>query len=99
MALLLGLTGLLKIAKGAPRARPAGAQVIRQAGGYIGYGVGGPLSRVLTPWVTGLLLALLAVFGLLLITGTWLQGITERLSGLRWIFGHEGSPERPTRTA
>ena len=88
VALLLGLTGLLEIAKGAPRPS-AGAQVIRQAGGYIGYGVGGPLSRVLTPWVTGLLLALLAVFGLLLITGTSLHRIPERLSGLRWIFGHE----------
>ena len=88
VALLLGLTGLLEIAKGAPRPS-AGGQVIRQAGGYIGYGVGGPLSRVLTPWVTGLLLALLAVFGLLLITGTSLHRIPERLSGLRWIFGHE----------
>ena len=88
VALLLGLTGLLEIAKGAPRPS-AGAPVIRQAGGYIGYGVGGPLSRVLTPWVTGLLLALLAVFGLLLITGTSLHRIPERLSGLRWIFGHE----------
>ena len=88
VALLLGLTGLLEIAKGAPRPS-AGAQVIRQAGGYIGYGVGGPVSRVLTPWVTGLLLALLAVFGLLLITGTTLHRIPERLSGLRRIFGHE----------
>ena len=43
----------------------------------------------LTPWVTAPLLALLAVFGVLLITGTSLHRIPERLSGLRWIFGHE----------
>ena len=68
IALLLGLTGLLEIAKGAPRPSD-GSQVLRKAGGYIGYGTGGPLARVLTPWVGGLLLALLCIFGLLLITG------------------------------
>jgi S-DNA-T family DNA segregation ATPase FtsK/SpoIIIE len=92
-ALLLGLTGLLEIAKGAPRPS-AGAQVIRQAGGYIGYGTGGPLAHVLTPWVAGPLLALLAVFGLLLITGTALHAIPGRLSWLLVIFGHE-VPEAP----
>ena len=86
-ALLLGLTGLLEIAKGAPHPSD-GAAVIRKAGGYIGYGVGGPLARVLTPWVAAPLLALLALFGLLLITGTTLHRIPERLSGLRAIFGH-----------
>ncbi len=87
IALLLGLTGLLEIAKGAPRPSD-GSQVLRKAGGYIGYGTGGPLARVLTPWVGGLLLALLCIFGLLLITGTTLHGIPERLSWLRVLFGH-----------
>ncbi len=87
LALLLGLTGLLEIAKGAPR--PAeGARVIRLAGGYIGYGVGGPLSHALTAWVAGPLLALLSLFGLLLITGTTLHKIPERLAGLRAVLGH-----------
>jgi S-DNA-T family DNA segregation ATPase FtsK/SpoIIIE len=87
IALLLGLTGLLEIAKGSPRPSD-GSQVLRKAGGYIGYGTGGPLARVLTPWVGGLLLALLCIFGLLLITGTTLHGIPERLSWLRVLFGH-----------
>ena len=86
-ALLLGLSGLLEIAKGSPHPSD-GAAVIRKAGGYIGYGVGGPLARALTPWVSVPLLGLLALFGLLLITGTPLHRIPERLSGLRELFGH-----------
>jgi S-DNA-T family DNA segregation ATPase FtsK/SpoIIIE len=86
-ALLLGLSGLLEIAKASPHPSD-GAAVIRKAGGYIGYGVGGPLARALTPWVSAPLLGLLALFGLLLITGTPLHRIPERLSGLRELFGH-----------
>ncbi len=86
-ALLLGLSGLLEIAKGSPHPSD-GAAVIRKAGGYIGYGVGGPLAHALTSWVSALLLGLLALFGLLLITGTPLHRIPERLSGLRELFGH-----------
>ena len=78
-ALLLGLSGLLEIAKGSPHPSD-GAAVIRKAGGFVGYGVGGPLARALTPWVAAALLALLALFGLLLITGTTLHRIPERLS-------------------
>ena len=91
-ALLLGLSGLLEIAKGSPRPS-GGSAMIRKAGGYIGYGVGGPLARALTPWVAAPLLALLALFGLLLITGTPLHRIPERLSGLRELFGYT-APER-----
>src|SRR5580693_7361908 len=86
-ALLLGLSGLLEIAKGSPHPSD-GAAVIRKAGGYIGYGVGGPLAHALTSWVSALLLGLLALFGLLLITGTPLHRIPERLSGLRVLFGY-----------
>ena len=85
-ALLLGVCGLLEIAKGVPQPSD-GAAALRKAGGYVGYGIGGPLARVLTTWVTAPLLGLLAVFGLLLITGTTLHRIPERLSGLLEIFG------------
>jgi S-DNA-T family DNA segregation ATPase FtsK/SpoIIIE len=91
-ALLLGLSGLLEIAKASPHPSD-GAAVIRKAGGYIGYGVGGPLARALTPWVSAPLLGLLALFGLLLITGTPLHRIPQRLSGLRELFGY-AVPER-----
>ena len=86
-ALLLGLCGLLEIAKGTPHPSD-GAAVIRKAGGFVGYGTGGPLAAALTPWVAAALLALLALFGLLLITGTTLHRIPERLHGLREVFGH-----------
>jgi DNA segregation ATPase FtsK/SpoIIIE, S-DNA-T family len=87
-ALLLGLCGLLEIAKGSPRPSD-GAAVLRKAGGFVGYGVGGPLASALTAWVTAALLVLLALFGLLLITGTTVHRIPERLSSLRELFGHE----------
>jgi DNA segregation ATPase FtsK/SpoIIIE, S-DNA-T family len=90
-ALLLGLLGLLQIAKGDPRPA-AGAAAMRTAGGYVGYAVGGPLAAALTPWVAAPLLGLLAVFGILVITGTPLHRIPERLSGLREVFGHAGPP-------
>ena len=86
-ALVLGLCGLLEIAKGTPHPSD-GAAVIRKAGGFVGYGTGGPLAAALTPWVAAALLALLALFGLLLITGTTLHRIPERLHGLREVFGH-----------
>ena len=86
-ALLLGLCGLLEIAKGTPHPSD-GAAVIRKAGGFAGYGTGGPLAAALTPWVAAALLALLALFGLLLITGTTVHRIPERLHGLREVFGH-----------
>jgi DNA segregation ATPase FtsK/SpoIIIE, S-DNA-T family len=87
-ALLIGLCGLLEIVKGTPRPS-GGAAVIREAGGFVGYGIGGPLASALTPWVAAVLLALLALFGLLLITGTTVHRIPERLSGLRMLFGHQ----------
>jgi DNA segregation ATPase FtsK/SpoIIIE, S-DNA-T family len=86
-ALLLGLCGLLEIAKGLPGPSD-GAAVIREAGGFVGYGVGRPLASLLTAWVAAALLVLLALFGLLLITGTTVHRIPERLSSLRRLFGH-----------
>ncbi|MGH3173015.1 MAG: DNA translocase FtsK 4TM domain-containing protein, partial [Streptosporangiaceae bacterium] len=85
-ALLLGVLGIIHIAKGAPR--PAdGAQAIHLAGGYLGYAVAGPLTAALTPWVAAPLLALLAAFGLLVISGTPLHRLPERFAAAREMFG------------
>ena len=85
-ALLLGVLGIIHIAKGAPR--PAdGAQAIHLAGGYLGYAVSGPLAAALTPWVAAPLLALLAAFGLLVISGTPLHRLPERFAEVREMFG------------
>jgi DNA segregation ATPase FtsK/SpoIIIE, S-DNA-T family len=86
-ALLLGAAGLLDIAKGTPRPSD-GAAALRRAGGIFGYAVAGPLSGVLTTWVVALLLALLAVFGVLVITGTPLHRIPQRLADLGELFGY-----------
>ena len=85
-ALLLGVLGMIHIAKGAPR--PAdGAQAIHLAGGYLGYAVAGPLTAALTPWVAAPLLALLAAFGLLVISGTPMHRLPDRFAEVREMFG------------
>jgi DNA segregation ATPase FtsK/SpoIIIE, S-DNA-T family len=91
-ALVVGAAGLIHIAKGTPHPSD-GAAAIRGAGGYIGYAAAGPLSSALTPWVAAPLLALLASFGVLVITGTPLHAIPGRIAELRELFGHY--PERP----
>ncbi len=91
-ALLLGLLGLIHIARGTPGPSD-GAAAIRAAGGYLGFAVAGPLAAALTPWVAAPLLALLAAFGVLVITGTPLHRIPERLAGLRRLFGHESADD------
>jgi DNA segregation ATPase FtsK/SpoIIIE, S-DNA-T family len=86
-ALLLGAAGLLDIAKGTPRPS-GGAAALHRAGGIVGFAVAGPLASALTPWVTALLLSLLAVFGVLVITGTPLHRVPQRLAYLAELFGH-----------
>jgi hypothetical protein len=86
-ALLLGAAGLLDIAKGTPRPSD-GTAALHRAGGIVGWAVAGPLASVLSPWVVALLLALLAVFGVLVITGTPLHRIPQRLADLAELFGH-----------
>jgi len=58
------------------------------AGGLLGYLVSGPLAAAVTPWVAAPLLALLAAFGVLVITGTPLHRIPERIADVREVFGH-----------
>jgi S-DNA-T family DNA segregation ATPase FtsK/SpoIIIE len=86
-ALLLGVLGLIHIAKGTPHPSD-GARAIHLAGGYVGYAVSGPLAAAVTPWVAAPLLALLAAFGLLVISGTPLHRVPERFAELREMFGH-----------
>jgi DNA segregation ATPase FtsK/SpoIIIE, S-DNA-T family len=89
-ALLLGVLGMIHIAKGTPRPSD-GSAALRGAGGLLGYAVSGPLASALTPWVAAPLLALLAAFGILVISGTPLHRIPQRIADLRELFGH-GQP-------
>ena len=80
--LIVGALGLVHIANGTPRPQ------VGQAGGLIGYVASAPLVATLTSWAAGPLLALLAGFGLLVITGTPLHRVPDRLAELRGFFGH-----------
>jgi DNA segregation ATPase FtsK/SpoIIIE, S-DNA-T family len=80
-ALIVGGLGLVHIAHGTPR--PAdGAAAMRAAGGLIGYAASAPLVAAVTPWVATPLLALVAGFGLLVVTGTPLHRVPGRLAEL-----------------
>src|SRR6266566_1323765 len=89
-ALLLGALGLIHIAKGTPHPSD-GVRAMHLAGGYLGYAVAGPLAAALTPWVAAPLLALLAAFGILVISGTPLHRLPERFAEVKEMFGH-GTP-------
>jgi S-DNA-T family DNA segregation ATPase FtsK/SpoIIIE len=86
-ALLLGVLGMIHIAKGTPHPSD-GARAIHLGGGYVGYAVSGPLAAAVTPWVAAPLLALLSAFGLLVISGTPLHRVPERFAEIREMFGH-----------
>jgi FtsK/SpoIIIE family/FtsK alpha domain/Ftsk gamma domain/4TM region of DNA translocase FtsK/SpoIIIE len=80
-ALVIGGLGLLHIARGTPQ--PAdGTAAIQAAGGYIGYVASAPLVAAVTPWVAVPLLALIAGFGLLVVTGTPLHRVPGRIASL-----------------
>jgi S-DNA-T family DNA segregation ATPase FtsK/SpoIIIE len=87
MALLAGAVGLVHIAKGTPYPS-AGAAAIRTAGGIVGWAVSAPLVSLLSPWVATPLLGLVGLFGVLVITGTPVRRIPDRLAELRMVFGY-----------
>jgi S-DNA-T family DNA segregation ATPase FtsK/SpoIIIE len=104
-ALIVGVLGLVHIAHGTP-SPSAGEAAIRAAGGLIGYIASAPLVAAITPWFAAPLLALIAGFGVLVITGTPLHRIPDRIAELRGL-GRRGpagdaesgepSQERPSR--
>jgi DNA segregation ATPase FtsK/SpoIIIE, S-DNA-T family len=85
-ALLLAAAGLIHMAKGTPHPSD-GPHAMHAAGGYLGYAVSGPLASALTTWAAAALLALLGIYGLLLISGTPLHRVPGRLRELRVMFG------------
>jgi DNA segregation ATPase FtsK/SpoIIIE, S-DNA-T family len=81
IALLVGGLGLVHVAHGTPGVSP-GLHAVRKAGGLIGYGVSAPLVHILTKWAAIPVLALIAGFGLLVVTGTPLHRVPERIGDL-----------------
>ena len=93
IALLLGVLGLIHVASGTP-GMTHGLAPIRSAGGLIGYVASAPLASLLTKWAAIPILALVAGFGLLVITGTPLHRVPDRVAEL-----HGYLSRRPARLA
>ena len=92
-ALLVGALGLVHIADGTPSPADGGA-AMRAAGGLIGYAAAAPLVHLVTKWAAAPVLTALAAFGLLVITGTPLHQLPNRLAELHgFMWG-----ARPPRT-
>ncbi len=77
-ALLLGVLGLVSIGHGLPR--PSAMDAVRRAGGLLGYLSSSLLADLLTVWVAGPLLTLLALFGALVVIG---RPISDLVDGAR----------------
>ncbi len=54
----------------------------RNAAGFIGFAIGGPLSEGLTQWIAAPLLFIGALFGLLLITGTTIREVPDTVRAM-----------------
>jgi S-DNA-T family DNA segregation ATPase FtsK/SpoIIIE len=76
-AILLGLLGLINVARGLPRTNEP--ERLRDAGGLIGYVSSSLLSDLLTVYVAVPLLILLLLFGVIVVVGVPLHQIPDRL--------------------
>lgn len=95
-ALSFGLLGLVQIAADNPQPVLGDTSDLRTAGGAVGYVVASLLLDLLkTPWVVVPLLTMLAFFGVLIITGTPLYQVPEKLGLTR---GHHDEDEDPDAT-
>ena len=88
----LAVAGLLHVANGIPTP-PEGSDVMEGAGGLVGYLASSPLEAGVTVWVAVPVLVLLALFGLLVVTGTALYEVPDRLrAGVDVLFDREPAP-------
>ena len=85
---LFAAAGLTHIAKDIPQP-PDGADGMRDAGGIVGFLASDPLVTAVTEWPAIILLSLLGLFSLLLLTGTPLHEVPERLAYIRAAFTGE----------
>ena len=83
-ALLFGVLGIIHISNGSPRPVAGNTEPIQQAGGALGFVIAELLTDLLkSHYVVVPLLALLAVFGVLVITGTPVYQVPARLRVIR----------------
>jgi S-DNA-T family DNA segregation ATPase FtsK/SpoIIIE len=74
--------------------QPVGDIAVDQAGGLLGYGIGGLLERAVTAWVAVPLLVLLFVFGFLVITATPIARVPERMMQLLDVVSGRSAPHQ-----
>jgi S-DNA-T family DNA segregation ATPase FtsK/SpoIIIE len=88
-AMLAGALGLVHIADGTPGPAGGGA-AMRAAGGLVGYVMSAPLVHLVSKWAGVPVLAAIAGFGLLVITGTPLHQVPGRLAVLHgFVWGQD----------
>ncbi|MGE0817957.1 MAG: DNA translocase FtsK [Candidatus Nanopelagicales bacterium] len=81
-ALVLAACGLVHVVAGTPV--PAdGAAAMQSGGGWIGWLASAPVVAATHPVVAGLLLVLLAAFGVLVVTATPVAAVPDRIRALR----------------
>ena len=83
-AFLAGALGIVHIALGSP-GPSAGVAAMKSSGGLLGFAISAPLQALLTTWAAIPLLALLAGFGVLVITGTPLHRVPERFAEIAFL--------------
>jgi S-DNA-T family DNA segregation ATPase FtsK/SpoIIIE len=93
----LASTGLLHLARN-------GADDPREAGGWIGAAVAGPLTSLLATWGAGIVLATLLVIAVLILTKTSVRAAVDTVSrgitaGLRWMGSLSSSQPTPEEEA
>ncbi|WP_082807433.1 DNA translocase FtsK [Janibacter terrae] len=86
--LLFAVSGLTHVSKDIPQP-PDGAGPMRDAGGIVGFLAADPLTTAVTEWPAIVLLVLLGLFSLLLLTGTPLHEVPQRLAYVRAAFTGE----------
>ncbi len=89
IALTVAACGLVHISAGLPEP-PEGAEVMRDAGGIIGFLASAPLVAAVRTWGAVPLLVLLGFFGLLVVTATPVHQIPDRLRQVRDRLLHGG---------
>jgi S-DNA-T family DNA segregation ATPase FtsK/SpoIIIE len=87
IAVAVGVLGILDLVHG----DPSGAAARRSAGGVLGVLAGSPLGTALTAYLAVPVLALVGVFGLLVVTGTPLHAVPDRMRAI----GRKPAPEVP----
>ena len=93
IALLLSSTGLAHLLNGSIG---TGATAMRHGGGWIGYGVTTPLVALMTSVLTYPVLALVFIFGILVVTSTPVSEVFRKISGARtWAWSKR--PERSVK--